>query len=140
MLSYKIVTNNKSDVCVTSVQYYLHTILLWYVYYVNWCCHLKNNKKKGAFDLFTCVIFSGYQLANYCIFFQKLRQLSQNYSNFIYIFLKLKLGTPKCICLKWVFLSKWIINWPPCPCILRIACGYLLHSLIFPHYSKIQRF
>ena len=45
MLPYKIVKNNKSVVCLASIQYYLHTILLWPVYYGNLCCHLKNNKK-----------------------------------------------------------------------------------------------
>ena len=36
MLPYKIVNNNKSIVCIASILYYLHTILLWYVYYGNW--------------------------------------------------------------------------------------------------------
>ena len=27
--------------------------------------------------------------------------------------------------------------WPPGPCIFRIACRYLLHSLIFPHSLRI---
>ena len=33
MLPYKIVNNNKIVVCLASVQYYLHTILLWPVYF-----------------------------------------------------------------------------------------------------------
>ena len=37
------------------------------------------------------------------LFLQKLRWLSHNYSNFIYIFLKLKWVTEKCICLKCFF-------------------------------------
>ena len=41
-------------------------------------------------------------------FLPKIRRLSRNYSNFIYIFIKMKLGTPKCICLKWVFLPQWM--------------------------------
>ena len=65
ILPYKIVKNNKSVVCQASVQYYLDTILLWPVNYVNWRCHLKNNKKNGAFDLFTCIIFSGSSLLRY---------------------------------------------------------------------------
>ena len=35
MLPYKIVKNNKRVVRLTSVKYYLHTSLLWPVYYEN---------------------------------------------------------------------------------------------------------
>ena len=41
------------------------------------------------------------------LFLRKLRQLSHNYLNFIYIFLKLIIGTEKCIRPKWVFLPQW---------------------------------
>ena len=101
MLKYKIV-NNKS---LESVQYYL-SILLWPVYYGNQHFHLKNNNKNCAFVLFkdfTCIIFSSYQL----VVLLKLHCLGHNYSNFIYIFLKLKLLIPKYISLKWVFLPQW---------------------------------
>ena len=43
----------------------------------------------------------------FVLFLQKIRRMSRNYLNFIYIYLKLKLGTPECICLKWVFLPQW---------------------------------
>ena len=56
--------------------------ILWQI--DNWDCHLKNNKKNGAFDLFSCVIFSACQFLRY---FQKLHQLSCNSSNFLYIYI-----------------------------------------------------
>ena len=43
----------------------------------------------------------------FALFLQKIRRMSRNSLNFIYIYLKLKLGTLKCICLKWVFLPQW---------------------------------
>ena len=73
------------------------------VYYGNKCFHLKNNNKKDAFVLFTCVIFSDCQLVHVL---WKLHRLGRNYSNFIYI--KLKLGTEKYIHLKWVFTSTMV--------------------------------
>ena len=76
MLPYKIVNNNKRVVCLVSVQYYFHTGLLWPVYYDNRHCYLKNNKKNGAFDLFTCIIFSDCQFLRY--FFKKFG-LSHNF-------------------------------------------------------------
>ena len=42
----------------------------------------------------------------FALFLQKLRRLSLNFSNFIYMYLKLKLGTEKHIRLKWVFLPQ----------------------------------
>ena len=54
MLPYKIVNNNKIVVCLACVQYYLHTILLWPVYYGNWPCHLKNDKKWCIWFLHFC--------------------------------------------------------------------------------------
>ena len=74
----------KKVVCLGSVQYYLHTILLWHVYYGNWC-HLKNNKKNGAFDLFTCIIFSACQFLHY--FFKKYAGC-QVILSFIYIYIR----------------------------------------------------
>ena len=101
MLPYKIVNNNKRVVCLMSVQYYFHTTLLWPVYYDNWRCYLKNNKKNGAFDLFTCVIFSDCLFLRY--FFKKYVGRHVIYL-ILYIYIKLKLETAKHICLKWVFL------------------------------------
>ena len=49
-------------------------------------------------------------VASYCAIFWKLCRLSQNYSNFIYIYLKL--GTEKHIHLKWVFLPQWALGRP----------------------------
>ena len=68
--------------------------------------YLKNNKKKIAFDLFTCIIFSACQFLHY--FFKNdaschvILQIL-----YIYIYLKLKLRKEKHICLKWVFLPQW---------------------------------
>ena len=56
-----------------------------------WSFHLRN---------FPC-------LPVFVLFLQKLCELSRNSSNFIYIYLKLKLGTEKHIRLKWVFLPQW---------------------------------
>ena len=105
MLPYKIANNNKRVIRLASVQYYFHTSLLWPVYYDNWRCYLKNNKKNGAFDLFNCVIFSDCQFLRY--FFKK---YSGRHIIFLilYIYIKLKLGTAKHICLKWVFLPQWV--------------------------------
>ena len=104
MLPYKIMNNNKRVVRLARIQYSLATSLLWPVYYDNWRCHLKNNKKWCNWSLhfrnFLCLpVFS--------IFLYKLRLLSHNFFNFIYSYLKLKLGTEKHICLKWVFLPQW---------------------------------
>ena len=46
-------------------------------------------------------------IASFCVFLQKIRGSSHNFFNFIYIYIKLKLGTVKHICLKWVFLPQW---------------------------------
>ena len=70
-------------VCLLSVQYYLDTILLWFVYYGNWHCHLKNNKKWCIWSLHLCNFLWFLVIA---LFLRKLRPLSRNYSNFIYIF------------------------------------------------------
>ena len=45
----------------------------------------------------------------FALFLQKLCRLSRNYSNFMCIYLKLKLITEKHIHLKWVFLPQWIV-------------------------------
>ena len=83
MLPYKIVKNNKRVICLTSVQYYLHTILLWPVYYGNWHCHLKNNTKWCIWSLH---LRNFLWLPVFGLFLQKLCRLSHNYSNFIYIY------------------------------------------------------
>ena len=87
MLPYKIVNDNKRVIRLASVQYYFHTSLLWPVYYditwriiKKWCIwslHLRNFLWLSVFALFL----------------QKIRGLSRNFSNFIYIYIKLKLGT-----------------------------------------------
>ena len=77
VLLYKIEKNNKSF---ESVQYYLPTILLWPVYYGNQRFHLKNNKNKGAFVLFTCIILSGCQLVR-CSFKIKLIGMQSEVEN-----------------------------------------------------------
>ena len=91
MLPYKIVNNNKSVICLVSIQYYLHTILLWPVYYGYWCCHL-NNKKLCILSLH---LHNFLWLPFFALFLQKLRRLSRNYSTFIYIYFTLKLGAEK---------------------------------------------
>ena len=103
MMPYKIVNNNNSPV---SIQYYLHMLFFWPVYYGNQRCHLKNNNKKGAFVLFTCVIFSGCQLVHCSL---KITPIATNYSN-IYIFFKFKIDTEKYIHLKWVFFHKVLLT------------------------------
>ena len=63
------------------------------VYYGNRCFHLKNNNKKAAFVLFTCAIFSGWQLVHFSL---KIMPIGKYLFKFhIYICLKLKLGTEK---------------------------------------------
>ena len=39
--------------------------ILFYCGLYTMAIHLKNNKKNGAFDLFTCVIFNGSQFLRY---------------------------------------------------------------------------
>ena len=60
------------------------------------------------------------------LFLQKLCRLLQNYSNFIYIFLKFKLGTAKCIRLKWVFLPQSshgvALQWRQSSSLLNLNC------------------
>ena len=104
MLPYKIVNNNKIVVCLASIQYYLHTILLWPVYFGNWC-HFKINKKWCIWSLH---MRNFLWLPVFELFLQKLHRSSHNYSNFICIYLKLRFGTEKHICLKWVFLPQWL--------------------------------
>ena len=129
MLPYKIVKNNKSLVCLVSVQYYLHTILFWSVYYGNWCHHLKNNKKWYIWSLH---LHNFLWLPIIALFLRKLRPLSRNYSNFIYIFLKLKLGTEKYILPEvsvssTIYLGRW--PWPfHGPDLLYIIRGNSLFS------------
>ena len=84
--------------------------------------------KNGAFDLFSCVIFSACQF--FAFFLQKFCRLSYNFSNFIYIYIfKLKLGTEKhssevsvsstivftpvncCKCLRCTVAFKWWHRW-----------------------------
>ena len=85
------------------------TVVYCDLYYDNWRCHLKN-KKNGEFNLFTCIIFSACQFL--CYFFK-------NYTgchvilkiSYVYIYLKLELGTEKHIFLKWEFLPQWL--WKP---------------------------
>ena len=129
--------NNKRVVCLASIQYYLHTILLWPVYYGNWLCHLKNNKKKWC--IWSLHLRNFLHLPVFALFLQKLRRLSRNSSNFIYIYLKLKLGIEKHICLKWMFLPQWIspelcsMRVPITPCERRCCRGSI--SL---HWAPIQ--
>ena len=49
-------------------------------------------------------------LTVFCIFPYKLCPLSLNFFNFIYSYLKLKLGREKHIRLKWVFLPQWHLD------------------------------
>ena len=63
-----------------------------------WSLHLSN---------FLC-------LSVFALFLQKICLLSCNSLNFICIYLKLKLGTLKCICLKWLFLPQWLSGPPIC--------------------------
>ena len=113
MLPYNIVKNNKS---IESIKYYLNTILLWPVYYGNWRCHFKNN---------TLHLRNFLRLPVIALFFRKLSQLSHNYLNFIFIFLKFrnremyspevsvsstmwyKLSAPKC---RFIFYSAFSLQ------------------------------
>ena len=81
-----------------------------YTMTINWHCYLKNNKKNGEFDLFTCAIFSDCQFLRY--FFKKYVVRHVIFFKFyIYIYIKLKLRTEKHICLKSVFLPQWVDHW-----------------------------
>ena len=88
MLPYKIVKNNKIVICLTNFKYYLHTILLWPVYYGNCRCHLKNNKKWCIWSLH---LRNFLWLSIIALVLQKLCWLSCNYSNLIYIYIYLKI-------------------------------------------------
>ena len=86
----------------------MHIFFLLPVYYGNQCFHLKNNNKKGVFFLFTCGIFSVWQLVHFSVKIMSIATNSQII--YIYMYIKLKLGTPKYICLKWVFLPHWHLD------------------------------
>ena len=71
------------------------------LYPSNWCCHLKNNNEKNAFDLFSCNFFSGCPLLHNV--YKNMPVDMQMFKNFIYIFIKFEIGTEKHIPLMWVF-------------------------------------
>ena len=81
-----------------------------------WCLHLRNF----------------LWLPVNVLFLWKLCRLSRNYKIFIYIYLKLKLGTAKCICLQWVFLPQWVRIEFYIRSHLR-SCQWLLR-----HYRRLQ--
>ena len=88
MLPYKIVNNNKSVVCLTSVHYYLDTILLWPVYYGNWRCHLKNNKKMVHL-IYSIAQFS--MVPHYSIIFWKITPIVTQLFKFHICIFKIKI-------------------------------------------------
>ena len=102
MLPYKIVNNNErrlgalNIICIL-VYCGLYTmtidVVTWRIIkkWCIWSLHLLN--------LLCLPVFA--------LFLQKLCRLSRHSSNFLYTYLKLKLGTEKHICLKWVFLPQW---------------------------------
>ena len=58
--------------------------------------------------LFSSLVTSQFSLiASVCVFLQKIHGSARNFLNFLYIYKKLKLGTAKHICMKWVFLPQW---------------------------------
>ena len=95
MLPYKIVNNNKKVISLVSVQYYFHTSLLWPVYYDNCRCYFKNNKKIVHL-ISSLAEFS--LIVSFCVISLKICGSSRNF--FFYVYVKLKLGTAKHICLK----------------------------------------
>ena len=96
-----------------------------------WCCHIK---LWIAFNIIFILVYCGLYtmtidvvtwriikklciwslhlrnflwLSVFALFLQKICGSSRIFFNFIYKYIKLKLGTAKHICLKWVFLPQW---------------------------------
>ena len=119
MLPYKIVHNNKRVVHLVSVQCYFHTSLLWPVYYDNWRCYLKNNKKMmhliSSLAQFSLIV-------SFCVISSKNSGLSRNFFKFyIYIYI-IEIRNIETYLPEWVFLPQWFgCKFTPKP-LIRKTC------------------
>ena len=93
MLPYKIVNNNKRVVRLMSVQYYFHTSLLWPVLLYNMTIDVVTWRIIKKWWIWSLHLRNFFWLSVFTLFLLKLRGSSQNFLNFIYIYIKLKLGT-----------------------------------------------
>ena len=100
-------------------------VVTWKIFF-KWCIwslHLHN---------FLC-------LPVFALFLQKLCRLLRNSSNFIYTYLKLKLGTEKHICMKQVFLPQWQAvqyRWITVLFLLKLISCSIKNKTLLPLWKK----